>query len=106
MVFVATVLLGVDLGLGVGVGFSLLLIIFRTILCVASRTILCVSIGSSGTILCGLVEPYCAFIARELYCALVVGEYMKGLVEKGNKCFNNLKRSKIKNIFLIAQQGI
>jgi len=60
----------------------------------------------SGTILCGLVEPYCAFIARELYCALVVGEYMKGLVEKGNKCFNNLKRSKIKNIFLIAQQGI
>ena len=32
VVFVATVLLGVDLGLGVGVGFSLFIIVFRTIL--------------------------------------------------------------------------
>ena len=32
VVFLATVFLGVDLGLGVGVGFSLLVIIVRTIL--------------------------------------------------------------------------
>ena len=32
VVFLATMLLGVDIGLGVGVGFSLLVIIIRTIL--------------------------------------------------------------------------
>ena len=32
VVFVATVLLGIDYGLGVGVGFSLFIIVFRIIL--------------------------------------------------------------------------
>ena len=32
VVFLATMLLGVDIGLGVGVGFSLLVIVVRTIL--------------------------------------------------------------------------